>query len=201
MQRTCGHHAGECPRESTSEGTFCTISGVELEGPALIEYDYSRAGNRPRAATSVATKARRKAHSLRKKERSISSPQVWSAALSRLCPSLPGPARQSLSAALLAWSTTLDLCRKTHPAMRTWPLLFTATVTSHMAEHTPGNVIVPAVPALARHCPDHSDYKRFGISCRAMSVTWRSIRSKALGPGGVLRVGYGLGWKPAGVHI
>ena len=186
---------------STSEGTFCSLSGVELEGPALVEYDYSRAGNRPRAASSAATKARRKAHSIRKKQRSITSPHVWSSALARLCPTLAVAARDSLSAALLAWSTTLDLCRKTHPAMRTWPLLFTATVTSHMAEHTPGNVLVPSVPALAVHCPAHTEYKRFGITCRAMSVTWRSIRAKALGTGGALRAGLALGWKPVGDGI
>ena len=193
--RHCGHHAGECPQESTSEGTFCTISGVELEGPAYIEYDYSRAGNRIQQITSEKVKAFRKENSLRKRARKKLSPQVWFNALRRLYPALPAAYVTSLSSELLLWSNKLDLCRKTHPAIRTWPLLFTATVTSHMAEQTEtGAGIVPNVAELTRHCPKHSEYKRFGITCRSMSVTWRAIRGKALSPEG--RVVCALEWKP-----
>lgn len=180
---------------STSEGTFCTISGVELAGPAEIEYDFSRSGNRIRSVTSSKTKERRKAHSLRKKARSALSPETWLAALRRLCPTLPDATASSLSRALLAWSKSLNLCRKTHPAMRTWPLLFTATVTSHMAEDTPSSFsVVPSTPMLQNYCPKHCEYKRFGISCRSMSVTWRSIRAEVVGPTGTaLRA---FEWKP-----
>ncbi len=193
--RSCGHHAGECPQESTSEGTFCTISGVELAGPAEIEYDFSRSGNRIRSLTSAKTKERRKQRSLQKKARSVLSPQTWFNALCRLCPKLPQALAVSLSKALLNWSKSLDLCRHTHPAMRTWPLLFTATVTSHMAEDSPSEfALVPAVPTLRNYCPKHSEYKRFGISCRSMSVTWRSIRSKAVSSTGVPE--HAFKWKP-----
>ena len=183
----CGHHSGECPQESTSEGTFCTISGVELAGPAYIEYDYSRAGNRIQQVTSAKVKAFRKETSLKKRERKKLSPHVWYNALCRLCPKLPEEFARSLSSGLLAWSNKLDLCRKTHPAIRTWPLLFTATVTSHMAEQNEtGAGIVPNLAKLSKYCPKHSEYKRFGITCRSMSVTWRAIRGKALSAEGQL---------------
>ena len=183
--KNCGHHAGECPQESNSEGTFCTISGVELTGPVEIEYDFSRSGNRIRSITSSRTRHLRKTHSLKKKERSVVSPQVWMLALQRLCPNMSIETTKSLSRALLNWSTSLDLCRKTHPAMKNWPLLFTATVTSHMAEDDASSCLfVPHVPQLRQYCPKHAEYKRYGISCRSMSVTWRSIRSKVLGPDG-----------------
>ena len=197
----CGAHAGECPQVTTSEGTFCTLSGIQLAGPAELEYDYTRAGNRCRYATSAATKSRRQAHSIERKMRAVTSPGAWRQALAKLCPNLPEPVLASLSRALLSWSSTLDLCRRTHPAMRAWPLLFTATVTSHMAEHTAGNSLVPEVPFLAQHCPAHSEYKGFGVTCRSMSVTWRAIRAKALGPGGVVKPGCELKWKPHDCNI
>ena len=199
--RSCGAHAGECPQESTSEGTFCTLSGIQLAGPAEVEYDYTRAGNRCRHATSATTKARRQTRSIERKMRVVTSPDAWKQALTKLCPKLPAAVQSSLSRALLEWSSNLDLCRRTHPAMRSWPLLFTATVTSHMAEHTSGNTLVPAVPLLAEHCPAHSEYKGLGVTCRSMSVTWRAIRAKALGPEGGVKPGCELRWKPSDANI
>lgn len=201
IMKTCGKHAGECPQVSNSEGTFCTLSGVQLAGPEEIEYDYTRAGNRCRYATSAATKRRRQTRSIQKKIRSVSSPDAWKMALVKLCPELSDSVTVPLSRALLNWSRVLNLCRKTHPALRSWPLLFTATVTSHMAEHTDGNTLVPSVPFLSKHCPAHSDYKGLGVTCRSMSVTWRAIRAKALGPTGAVKEGFELRWKPPKSNI
>ena len=193
----CGAHAGECPQVTTSEGTFCTLSGIQLAGPAELEYDYTRAGNRGRYATSAATKSRRQAHSIERKMRAVTSPGAWRQALAKLC--LNCPSRRwccpGAAAGCRRWTVPI------YPPGDARVAATTATVTSHMAEHTAGNSLVPEVPFLAQHCPAHSEYKGFGVTCRSMSVTWRAIRAKALGPGGVVKPGCELKWKPHDCNI
>ena len=187
---SCGAHAGECRLVSNSEGTFCTLSGIETAGPKLVCYNFESAGNRVYCSTSKRTKRRRSEHSLALKSRAMKSINKWKQCMQTLYPTLPDAYAHNLARSLCEWSTTLELCKSTHPAIRKWPMLFVATVTSHMASggasDRDGTVIVPASAALEKRQLDHKLYKTFGITCRAMSIAWRKLRSVALDEDGML---------------
>lgn len=186
----CNAHAGECKLISNSEGTFCTLSGIELAGPALVCYNFESAGNRVYNKTSTTTKLRRSQHSISIKNRALKSVTKWKTCVSKLYPTLSASLVHSLSQALCAWSAKLELCKATHPAIKRWPMIFAATVLSRMASggavDRNGSTLVPANAELAALELDHKLYKTFGVTCRSMSIAWRKVRTAALDENGVL---------------
>lgn len=190
LMASCGAHAGECLLRSNSEGTFCTISGIEVAGPKCVCYNFDCAGNRIHTKTSTQKKLRRSQQSLNIKSRALLSITTWKNSVKTLYPELTTTLLQSLARALCEWSTKLELCKPTHPAIKRWPLLFAATVLSHMATggatDKNGTPIVPPNNELAKLEIDHKLYKTFGITCRSMSIAWRKLRDAALDERGVL---------------
>ena len=166
------------------------ISGIEVEGPVLMCYNFESAGNRIHTQTSQRLKLSRAKHSLQKKNKSTNLLTTWRFVLRRLYPTLLPAYAHKLAAALNAWSNKLNVCKQTHPAIKRWPLLFTATVTSHMAtggaKDSAGAEIIPNSPELAKCELKHHQYKTFGLMCRDMSNAWRQIRAAALTDSGVI---------------
>ena len=184
----CGAHAGECVLCTTSEGTCCTLSGIEVAGPQLVCYNFEAAGNRVFRKTTAQTRKRRSEQSLAIKSRAMKSITTWKECVSSLYPALPPAYTHSLATALCDWSNQLKLCKATHPAIKRWPMLFAATVTSHMATggvyDCNGACLVPSSTQLAALELDHKVYKTFGITCRAMSIAWRRLRAAVLDQSG-----------------
>lgn len=186
----CGAHAGECVLCTTSEGTCCTLSGIEVSGPQLVCYNFESAGNRVFRQATAQTRQRRSEQSLAIKSRAMKSITTWKDCVLRLYPTLPPGYAHSLATALCDWSTQLNLCKGTHPAIKRWPMLFAATVTSHMATggvyDRSGQCVVPNSAHLAALALEHKEYKKFGITCRSMSIAWRQLRAAVLDSSGML---------------
>lgn len=197
---SCGAHAGPCPTATNSEGTWCTLSGVELAGPALVCHDMRQCCNAVVARVPLCDRPRRAAASLHRAERQCLSAPRWVAALRALYPHLTPGAAERWSASLRAWSSALSINRVTHPALRTWAMLFTATVTSKLAAggaRAADGVLLPRVATFAAHAPPHASYPRHGIGCRSMSHTWRQILTAALSRDGNVRIPFTSPMAPA----
>ncbi|MBN19773.1 MAG: hypothetical protein CL678_00695 [Bdellovibrionaceae bacterium] len=187
-------HAGDCPLVTNSEGTFCMVSGYELEGPREVCYNFESAGNRVRRQTSKTQQSKRKQNSIDRKSRTIKLIGRWRDCVRKLYPNLKPELSLALARALCQWSDLLNLCKPTHPAMRRWPMLFSATVLSHMGGKdvvdARGGVIVPACFGVCQHAIPHNMYqKKFNITCRSMSKTWSTIRKAVLDDKGILLKG------------
>ena len=197
--RQCGQHAGECPIASTSEGTWCTISGFELEGPVYTTFDFRQCCNAIAAPVPARDRSRRLAHSLQRAQSTGLNASRWKQALRHLYPAMSDASSLAWSRAIAAWSTQLSVHKMTHPALRRWALLFTATVASKFVDGvcSAGNkMLLPKVAFFKQHAVPHSAYPSYGVACRAMSATWRKTLNAALAPDGTIQVPFILPSQP-----
>ena len=70
-----------CRVEVTGEGTFCTVTGAELAGPALEVHDFRHCCNTVRYPTTAAARARRAANGLQKRTAAARSLRAFESAL------------------------------------------------------------------------------------------------------------------------
>ena len=174
----CGHHAGECPTATTSEGTFCTLYGVQVDGPSLVCSDFRWSCSRVVARAPAATAALRARQSLERSTKRALGPPQWKAAMARLYPDMAEPLRDGYADAFRRWSLRLAVTPTTHPSVRQWAILFSATVGDKLAT---GDNLCAAVGEFGRLQVDPRTFNpKFGFSCKKMNATWRSIRNKAM---------------------
>lgn len=187
MFLSCGQHAGPCITDTTSEGVFCTVSGFELQPPEMVTHDFRQCCNPLMARKPAATQKNRRENALRRQQRRSLGPGCWRQALETLHGDKLSPTELTQwSNAIRRWSEELNVHRRTAPAMRQWALLFTATVTSKFECGKRGRVgtVVPKCEPFSSQAMHHTRYKKFGISCRMMSATWRKIVAEAMTDGG-----------------
>ena len=177
------NHAGPCITDTTSEGVFCIVSGLELHPPALVTYDFRQCCNSLSMRKPTAFARNRKENSLRRQRRRSLGPECWRQALHRLYgTALSEPELSQWAAAIQSWSEALNVHKQTAPALRQWAMLFTATVTSKFECGKNGRtgIIVPRCEPFSSCALHHTQYKSFGITCRMMSATWRKIVAAAM---------------------
>jgi len=175
----CGHHAGECPTVTTSEGTFCTLFGVELAGPGYVCTDMRQCCNRVAARLPRATAAQRAKQSIETSLRRELAEHKWVAAMARLYPRICEQERIRWAQQIRDWSVRLGTTPHTHPSIRQWAALFTATVCDKLA--TQGGGLCPRVQAFAFHPVDSKRFKgEFGFNCHKLNKTWRLTRERAI---------------------
>ena len=162
---------------TTSEGTFCTITGVEVAGPQYQCVDFRQSCNRVVARAPAATAAARAQQSLERSTKLALGPPRWKTAMARLYPAMDAALRESYADAFRRWSLRLCVTPTTHPSVRQWAILFTATVGDKLAT---GNTLCAAVAEFKRLQVDPKTYKQHKFSCKKMNATWRLIRGKAM---------------------
>lgn len=180
---SCGQHAGPCKTDTTSEGTYCVVSGFELHPPAFVTHDFRQCCNPISARKPAKFKSNRTQNALRKQQRRSLGPQCWRKALFTLYGTdLSDLELSKWAAAIQKWSETLKVHKQTAPAMRQWALLFTATVTSKFVDGKKGKIgtVLPKCEPFSSRPIPHTKYKSFGITCRTMSATWRKIVKAAM---------------------
>lgn len=184
MRYSCGGHPGECRTVTTSEGTYCTATGIEVAGPQVVCHDFRHCCNGTFGPLPRGTAARRKKASLGAARRRHMSVGRYRAALEAL---YGADARwQALAAALKDWSEALDIERPTVAASRAWAIIFAATVTSKLGQGEPARdgVLLPMLPFFKDRPMSASAYRSKGVVCRSMSTMWHRIKGAALDEGG-----------------
>lgn len=183
-------HAGECPTETTPEGTFCTLFGVEVAGPRLECADFRQCNNAVHAKKPVATAALRTRQSLARCTRISLSQHRWRLAVSKLYPNMEQTSRDRYADAFRDWSARLCTTPTTHPGVRQWAVLFSATVGDKLATSSGSGLLCPRVDEFANNPIDPRAFQlEFGFSCKKINATWRKIRAAAIDPNtGAIRV-------------
>lgn len=195
----CGHHVGECPTVTTSEGTFCTLYGVQVAGPALECSDFRQCCNALRARRPAATAAARAKQSLERCSRLALAHHKWHSAMTLLYPGVDEATRNAYADAFRDWSARLGTTPKTHPGLRQWAALFSATVGDKLAMTPPGaGLLCSRTEIFANNPVDPRIFQdKLNFSCKKLNSTWRKIREAAIHPEtGEIRVPFR---HPAGV--
>ena len=180
----CGHHVGECPTATTSEGTFCMLYGVQVAGPALECSDFRQCCNAVRAHKPAATAAARVKQSLERCTRLALAQHKWQSAMALLYPGIDEATRNAYADAFRDWSVQLGTTPATHPGLRQWAALFSATVGDKLATTPRGKgLLCSQTDTFARNAVDPKVYhSTFGFSCKKINSTWRKIRAAAIDP-------------------
>ncbi len=184
MPYRCGGHPGECTTATTSEGTFCTRTGIEVAGPELVCYDFRHCCNTSSGPKTKGTAARRKHNSLGRARRRHMSVGRYRVALEELYGA--DNRWHALAASLKEWSEALNIERQTIAASRAWATIFAATVTSKLGqgERARDGMLLPVVQYF-KDRPIHSNvYRSKGVVCRSMSTMWHRIKGAALNEDG-----------------
>lgn len=180
----CGHHVGECPTATTSEGTFCMLYGVQVAGPALECSDFRQCCNAVRAHKPAATAAARAKQSIERSTRHSLAPHKWQSAMALLYPGVDEATRNAYANAFRDWSVRLGTTPDTHPGLRQWAALFTATVGDKLAITPPGKgLLCSRTDVFAKNPVDPRTFQcKLKFSCKKLNSTWRKIRAAAIDP-------------------
>lgn len=184
MSYRCGGHPGECVAVTTSEGTFCTMTGIEVAGPQVVCHDFRHCCNSTFGPRPKGTAQRRKQASLGAAKRRHMSVGKYRVALEQLY----GADRRwhALAVSLKEWSEALGIERQTVAASRAWAIIFAATVTSKLAQGEPARngQLLPQLPLFKQRPIDPTVYRSKGVVCRSMSTMWHRIKGAALDDSG-----------------